>query len=64
LAQSLERLYPDSPKDLTEAVAQYNVYLGLAGSLSEKEKEKLEKHIAKLQVKASRLEQKNKIAKG
>ncbi|PWU00078.1 MAG: hypothetical protein C5B53_04670 [Candidatus Melainabacteria bacterium] len=62
LAQSLERLYPDSPKDLEESITQYRAYMALSGPLPEKEKEKLEKHIAKLQSRATKLEQKNKVA--
>jgi tetratricopeptide (TPR) repeat protein len=62
LAESLERLYPDSSKDLLAAVTQYRAYMALSGPLPEKEKDKLEKHIGKLQAKASKLEQKNKVA--
>jgi tetratricopeptide (TPR) repeat protein len=63
LAMCLEKLYADSPKDLREASKQYRVYLTLDPSVPVKEKDKLEKHIAKLDAKAYKLEQKGTIAK-
>lgn len=63
LAQSLERLYADSPEKLRDAVEQYKAYMALTGSLPEKEKTRLEKHIAKLESKAYKIEQKTKVAK-
>jgi tetratricopeptide (TPR) repeat protein len=63
LAQSLEKLYSDSPKDLREAAKQYRVYLTLDQSVPAKEKEKVEKRIAKLESKAYKLEQKGQIAR-
>jgi tetratricopeptide (TPR) repeat protein len=63
VARCLEKLYADSPKDLREASKQYRIYLTLDPSVPPKEKEKLEKHIAKLDTKAYKLEQKPKIAK-
>jgi tetratricopeptide (TPR) repeat protein len=63
LGQSLERLYPDSAKDLREAVNQYRAYIALSPSLPEKDKEKLEKHITKVESKAYKLDEKNKVAR-
>jgi tetratricopeptide (TPR) repeat protein len=62
VARCLEKLYPDSPKDLREASKQYRLFLTLDPSVPAKDREKLEKHIAKLDSKAYKLEQKGQIA--
>jgi tetratricopeptide (TPR) repeat protein len=58
LAEALESLYPDSPKDLREARVQLQAYQALTPAMEPKESEKLEKRIAKLDIKASKIEQK------
>jgi len=63
LAESLEKLYGNSPKDLREANKQYRAYLTLDPNVPAKDREKLEKHIVKLEGKAYKMEQKNRIAK-
>ena len=61
LSDALERLYPDSPRDLREASVQLQAYLALAPALPAKDSEKLQKRISKLDQKAIKIDQ--KIAK-
>jgi tetratricopeptide (TPR) repeat protein len=63
LAQTLERLSPRESKDLREAIVQYKAYMVLSPNLPAKEQEKLTKHIASLETKADKLEQKEKVRK-
>ncbi len=60
LAQTLERLSPVESKDLREAIAQYKAYLTLTPNLPPKELEKMNKHVASLEQKAYKLEQKER----
>lgn len=61
LSEALERLYPDSPKDLRESSTQLRAYVSLMPNLPPKETEKIQKHIGKLDEKAFKIDQ--KIAK-
>jgi len=61
LSDTLERLYPDSPKDLRQASVELSAYMSLTPEMPEKEAEKLQKRVAKLDQKANKLDQ--KIAK-
>ncbi len=63
LAQTLERLKPESSKDIKEAIVQYKAYMALAPDLPPKEVQKLDKKIENLQNKAYKLEQKEKNRK-
>lgn len=56
LAAALERLYPNEAKELHEASNQYRCYLALAPTTPAKEQDRLQKHIAKLDAKATKLE--------
>ncbi|HEY9772724.1 MAG TPA: tetratricopeptide repeat protein [Planktothrix sp.] len=56
LATALEKLYPNDPKELRESSTQYRAFLALAPNTPPKEQEKLQKRIAKLDNKASKLE--------
>jgi tetratricopeptide (TPR) repeat protein len=58
LAEALESLYPDSPKDLREARVQLQAYQALTPAMEPKESERLEKRMAKLDLRASKIEQK------
>lgn len=58
LAQALERFYPGSAKGLNEAANQYSIYMALAPELSAKEAQKLQKHLAKLVSRTSKLDAK------
>lgn len=60
VAKTLERLKPETSKDLKEAVVQYTAYGSLSPNLPPKEKEKLDKKIEKLKEKAYKVEQKEK----
>ena len=60
VAKTLERLKPETSKDLKEAVVQYTAYGSLSPNLPPKEKEKLDKKIEKLKEKAFKVEQKEK----
>ncbi len=63
LAEALEKLFSDSPRDLREASRQYRAFLTLDQTAPVKEREKIEKRITKLEAKAYRLEEKNRLAK-
>jgi Flp pilus assembly protein TadD len=56
LGTALERLYPSDPKELREAATQFRAFLALAPNTPPKEQEKIQKRIAKLDNKASKLE--------
>ncbi len=56
LAAALERLYPSDPKQLRECSTQYRAFLALAPSTPAKDQERIEKHIGKLDQKATKLE--------
>jgi tetratricopeptide (TPR) repeat protein len=60
IAETLQKLSPQEAKDLREAIAQYKAYISLSPNLPPKELEKLNKHIASLEQKAYKLEQKEK----
>jgi tetratricopeptide (TPR) repeat protein len=60
LGSALERLYPHDPKELRESATQYRAFLALAPDTAPKDKEKIEKHIAKLDAKAYKLD--NQVA--
>lgn len=60
LAQTLERLPATGSQGLREAVTQYRAYITLSPTLAAKEVDKLNKHIVKLEEKASKVEQKEK----
>ena len=54
LGQALEKLYPNDPKEIREAVVQYKAYMALAPDLAAKDQEHIQKHIAKLETKATK----------
>jgi Flp pilus assembly protein TadD len=56
LATALEKLYPNDPKEMREATTQLKAFLALTPALPAKEQEKVEKHIAKLETHASKME--------
>lgn len=56
LAKTLEELKPPLPCDLREAVTQYKAYLELSPPLAEKDLEKLQKHLASLEQRASKMD--------
>lgn len=60
IGKTLERLKPESSKDLKEAVVQYKAYMALSPDLPPKEVEKMNKKIENLSNKAFKLEQKEK----
>jgi tetratricopeptide (TPR) repeat protein len=63
LAQTLEKLPKPASKDIRESIVQYKAYMALAPNLDEKEQERLNKKIARLETKASKLEQKEQARK-
>ncbi len=60
IGKTLERLKPESSKDLKEAVVQYKAYMALSPDLPPKEVEKMNKKIESLSNKAYKVEQKEK----
>lgn len=60
LAQALERLNTTGSVGLREACTQYRAYMKLTPTLPAKEVEKMNKHIAKLEEKANKVEMKEK----
>jgi tetratricopeptide (TPR) repeat protein len=58
LAEAIESLYPDSPQALKESANQLHAYMALTPALEPRESEKLQKRIAKLDQRASKIEQK------
>lgn len=56
LALALERLYPNDPKEIRESVTQYKAFFALSPDMPVKEQEKVQKHIAKLETKATKFE--------
>jgi tetratricopeptide (TPR) repeat protein len=60
IGKTLERLKPESSKDLKEAVVQYKAYMSLTPNMPPKEVEKMNKKIESLVNKAYKLEQKEK----
>jgi tetratricopeptide (TPR) repeat protein len=56
LAVALEKLYPNDAKEIREAVVQYKVFMALSPSILPKEQDKMQKHIAKLESRASKME--------
>jgi tetratricopeptide (TPR) repeat protein len=60
IAKTLERLKPETSKDLREAVVQYKAYGALTPNMPPKEVEKLNKKIERLTEKAYKLEIKEK----
>jgi tetratricopeptide (TPR) repeat protein len=58
LAETLEKLYPNSSKDLRDAAVQINAYMSLTPNLPVKEQEHFQKRVAHLQEKAYKIDQK------
>jgi tetratricopeptide (TPR) repeat protein len=56
LAVALEKLYPNNPKEMREATAQFKAMLALTPAKPAKEQEKVQKHIARLETRASKME--------
>jgi tetratricopeptide (TPR) repeat protein len=63
LAEALQKLQPNSPTALRDAAAQYRAYLSLAQNLPPKMRTKTDKLIAKIETKATKIEQKSRIAR-
>lgn len=62
VAQALELQKPVASRDLREAIVQYNAYITLNPSIPPKDLQKLQKHIAQLQTKETKLAAKEQQA--
>jgi tetratricopeptide (TPR) repeat protein len=58
LAETLEKLYPNSSKDLRDACVQITAYLSLTPNMPVKEQEHLQKRVVHLNEKAYKIDQK------
>lgn len=56
LAETLDKFYPQDPKSMRESVMQYKAYESLTPGLPAKETERLHKTIARLELRATKLE--------
>jgi len=63
LGQTLEQLKPPTSKDLKEAVLQYRVYLSFEPTMTPKDLTKFQKKVDALEVRANKLELKEKTAR-
>jgi tetratricopeptide (TPR) repeat protein len=62
LAEAERRLSPDSPPALRDSSVQYRAYVALSPNLPEKMRTKLAKRADQLDAKATKIEQKQKVA--
>lgn len=58
IAKSEERLSPKSPEALRDAAVQYRAYMSLSPNLPEKQRKRLEKHVSRVESKATKIERK------
>lgn len=56
IAKSEERLSPKSPDALRDAAVQYRAYMSLNPNLPEKQRKRLEKHVVRVESKATKIE--------
>lgn len=58
IAKSEERLSPKSPEALRDAAVQYRAYMSLAPNLPQKQRARMEKHVSRVESKATKIERK------